>query len=76
MLTFELKPAKGSDGPDELEVNLDGEGLDSLIAQLSFLKKRSGHVHLMSKSWGGNHLDDRPINPDASIIHHVVITLR
>lgn len=39
--------------PEELEIHLDNEGLQSLLAQLKLLEKgRTDHVHLMSESWG------------------------
>ena len=77
MLSFEIgKPSEGK-VPDELEVFLDSAGLDALLAQLRFLKEgRTEHVHLMSESWGGTHLDDQVQGSGNSTIHHVKILLR
>jgi hypothetical protein len=72
MLSVELKSQ-----PDELEIVLDHEGLSTLLAQLEFLEDgRTDHVHLMSSSWGGVHLDDQPQNPENQTIHHVKILMR
>ena len=77
MLSFELKKGGSPNEPDEVEIYCDMEGLDSLIAQLRFLKDgRTEHVHLMSEAWGGVHLDDRPQDPANAPIHHVKILLR
>jgi hypothetical protein len=76
MLSFEIQKLKSGETPREVEVYLDHIGLQSLLAQLLLLKdKRTDHVHLMSESWGGNHLEDRPQNPDNTNIHHVKILL-
>lgn len=76
MLRFELKKAKSGEAPDELEVFLDVRGLESLLAQLRFLKDgRTEHVHLMSESWGGTHLDDQPHKSESTVIRHVKILL-
>lgn len=77
MLSFELKKPDPGKAPDELEIHLDQAGLEALLAQLRFLKERqTDHVHLMSGSWGGTHLDDLPQNADAATIHHVKFHLR
>ena len=77
MLSFELKRPTSSSSPDELEVILDLEGLESLLAQLRFLKEgRTDHVHLMSEAWGGTHLSDRPQIPTNTTIHSVKIQRR
>jgi hypothetical protein len=77
MLSFELKKPRDGDIPDELEVHIDIAGLESLLAQLRFLReRRTEHVHLMSETWGGTHLDNRPQNADATTIHHVKFLLR
>jgi|GEM_PF-6412913 len=77
MLSFQLKPVTSGKAPEELEIQLDAAGLESLLAQLHFLKDgRTEHVHLMSQSWGGSHLDDQTTNTDATTIHHVKILLR
>jgi hypothetical protein len=70
MLSFELK------GSDELEVFCDAEGLDSFVAQLDLLKSaKTDHVHLMSASWGGTHLEDTPISGANATLRHVKIYL-
>jgi hypothetical protein len=77
MLSFEIKKSVEGKLPDELEVILDDEGLDTLLAQLRFLKeRRTEHVHLMSESWGGTHLDDHASRVGNAAIHHVEILLR
>ena len=77
MLSFEVKKSKQSQDPDELEIYCDLEGLDSLLAQLHLLREGStDHLHLMSGSWGGTHLDDRVQRPTNLPIHHVTILLR
>lgn len=53
MLSFELKKPEPDRHPDELEVFLDSEGLESLVAQFRLLQERqTEHVHIMSVSWG------------------------
>ena len=77
MLSFELKRRDPSAPADVLEVILDSEGLESLLAQLRFLKEgRTDHVHLMSEAWGGTHLSDRPQAPTNTTIHSVTIHRR
>ena len=77
MLSFELKKPKSGDVHDELEICLDRVGLDSLLAQLRFLKEgRTEHLDLMAESWGGTHLDDQPQAADATPIRYVKILLR
>lgn len=74
MFTCELKKTGPGELPDELEIYLDADGLQSLLAQLAFLKGgRTDHIHLMSKSWGGAGLDDEPRTDGATIIHHIKI---
>lgn len=76
MLTFELQRGKNSKYPDQLEIYLDSEGLESLLAQLRFLREgRTDHVHLMSESWGGTHLDDHPQRANSVMVHHVRIQM-
>ena len=62
--------------PEELQIHLDREGLTALLAQLAFLEDgRTDHVHLMSESWGGGHLEDQPRSVDWVSIRHVKISL-
>jgi Immunity protein 32 len=77
MFSVELMKPTTNRVADVVEVYLDAEGLDSLLAQLRFLTEgRTDHVHFMSTSWGGTHLDDQPQNPNSTTIHHVKILLR
>jgi hypothetical protein len=77
MLSFELKKTTGQEAPEELEVYCDVDGLDSLMAQLQLLKeKRTEHVHLMARTWGGTHLDDSPQDVGHVALRHVKIVLR
>lgn len=77
MLSFEVKKPADGKAPDELEVFLDAAGLDSLLAQLRFLKEgRTEHVHLMSETWGGAHLDDQAQRVENAPIGHVKILFR
>jgi hypothetical protein len=72
MLSFELKNGQG----DELEVQCDSTGLQSLLAQLQLLiEGQTEHVHLMAESWGGSHLDEHPHTAANRAIRHVKITL-
>ena len=74
MLSFELRKHK-VEGPDELEIYLDDKGLESLMAQLNFLREaKTDHVHLMSDAWGGGDLNDRPVFPENSMVQHVKIS--
>lgn len=77
MLSFELKRPKPDQHPDELEIILDSEGLEALMAQLRLLqKKQTEHAHLMSEAWGGTHLENKPLVGENTAIHHVKISLR
>jgi len=70
-------PVRFGATPNEIEINLDADGLRSLLSQLQFLKDgRTDHVHLMSESWGGTHLEDRPRTGDSAPVRHVKILLR
>ncbi len=76
-ISIEVKRPTSGVLPDEVEVHLDREGLQSLLKQLEFLKEgRTDHVHLMSESWGGAHLADQPQTADGVAIRHVKILLR
>lgn len=76
MITFELKKRNDGADPDEMEVFLDEEGLKSLLSQLRFLEDgRSDHVHLMSESWGGTHLEGKPQSVNGMVIQHVKFLL-
>lgn len=73
MISFEVTD---SSQPDHLEVYLDKDGLVDLLAQLRFLDEgKTDHVHLMAESWGGSHLSEKPVRPDATPAKHVKISL-
>lgn len=77
MISIEIKTPKPGATPDEIEINLDTDGLRSLLSQLEFLKDgRTDHVHLMSESWGGIHLEEQPRNDAGTVVRHVKIILR
>jgi hypothetical protein len=74
MLSFEFKVLPGVEPPDELEIYCDASGLDSLLAQLQLLKSgKTDHVHLMTRSWGGTHLDELPQRATQIPLRHVII---
>lgn len=79
MIAIQIKDPRPGEAPDEVEIYLDSDGLDSLLAQLDFLKKgKTEHVHLMSESWGGSHLEDKPVGADTNTtaIQHLKVLLR
>jgi hypothetical protein len=77
MIAVQLKTPAHGELPEEVEIVVDSAGLDSLLAQLSFLKRgQTEHVHLMSESWGGSHLEDSSLRPDATSIKHLKVLLR
>ncbi|WP_316357967.1 Imm32 family immunity protein [Candidatus Neptunichlamydia sp. REUL1] len=70
LLTFE------SDTKNELiEVHCDQKGLEKLkcIIDSLLLTDAPDHVHLMTKSWGGNELSDEQQSPENTIANHVKI---
>ena len=77
MISIEYKVLDQRVLPDEIEMNLDAEGLSVLLSELKLLVDgRTDHVHLMSEAWGGTHLDDQPRNQGFASIHHMKILLR
>jgi hypothetical protein len=77
MLSFELKMVGSGEVAEEMEVFFDAVGLESLLTQLNFLKKgQTEHIHLMSESWGGTHLDNQPQQLANTTIKHVKFLLR
>lgn len=77
MIAVQIKSPQPGKAPDEVEIVLDSAGLDSLLAQLGFLKNsKTEHVHLMSEAWGGSHLKDKPIASDSIAIQHLKFLLR
>jgi hypothetical protein len=72
VLLFSLDPT----GQPIVNVTADRDGLLLLRQQLDFLLSGSeSHVHLMSESWGGNELDDGPVEADEVVLHAVNIGL-
>lgn len=54
---------------DELEVHMDAEGLDVLIANLQQIRNgmaREGqqHVHMFVEDWGGDELSSESVSSD------------
>ncbi|MCD9008214.1 immunity protein 32 [Luteimonas sp. XNQY3] len=75
MISFELKGQEKST-LDEVDVYLDEVGLNSLIAQLEMIRSgKTDHIHLMAKSWGGNHLDDEVRVASNMPVRHVKMML-
>ena len=76
MISIEIKTPITNAAPDEIEIRLDADGLRAFLSQLEFLKDgRTDHVHLMSESWGGTHLDEQLQNDACTTVKHVKITL-
>lgn len=77
MLRFMLRKPETDKPPEVLDVFLDDEGLDSLLAQLRFLKeKKTDHLDLLDESWGGTHFDGGMPSKDATPIRYVKIAMR
>lgn len=74
LLTFE----KSQDG-ESLDIHLDEQGLDDLLAYLTRLRDGSTnlprHEHLMTPSWGGNELSEELQGSASTIVHSVTIRL-
>jgi hypothetical protein len=69
MLTFELNT-----NHDELTIHADAEGLRELQQQVAFLLSgSSGHVHLMTPSWGGSELSEEHQVENSSLLNKVTI---
>jgi len=76
MLTFEIVTDVTTTVPRELLVCFDRQGLESLLAQLAFIREgRTDHVHLMSNEWGDGSLADEPSHPGNAPIRHVKFQL-
>lgn len=70
-----IRPFAGAT-PDQLEIRLDKEGLQSLLAQLAFLGQgRTDHIDLLSVEWGGSDLEICPRSDGVIPIHHMKISL-
>ena len=72
LLTFELEK-----NGLELYIHTDIQGLQTLIAQLSYLlawSKTGGtnHLHMMTEEWGGGELSSEP-QGDGHVLNHVKV---
>jgi hypothetical protein len=77
MISIQINQPQQGEFPDEVEIHLDQEGLQSLLSQLMFLKEGlTDHVHLMSQAWGGAHLTDQPLTSGSVAVRHVKVMLR
>jgi hypothetical protein len=68
MLTVEINEQQQS-----VEIFLDTNGVDQLIATLlSIRDKKEHHAHLMTEAWGGKELDGVPHRTNRLINHLIV----
>lgn len=77
-ITVETRRAPGGEkegSPDVVEIYCDQEGLESLIMDLSRLKKPGDHAHFMTPSWGGYDLCEDKVLPINDLVHHLKLTL-
>lgn len=76
MITIEIRDAdKVNAGMAEVEIYCDTEGLSLLAKQIEHLKSGSSHVHLMTPSWAGNELGEKPFGKGTALINHLRITM-
>lgn len=76
MIRIELRVPKLKETPEEVDIIVDNDGLESLLSQLKMLSEgKTDHVHLMSRSWGGTHLEDSVKGTESSVIRHVKIAV-
>lgn len=68
MLIFELTP----DG-EQLEIHVDGEGLDLLEKKRGELRDGEKHVHLKTRAWAGSELSDEAQGENHTLLNHVKI---
>lgn len=73
MVTFELTENK-----DCLEIYGDKDGLLKIAKIFSGLaeEKSSGHLHLMTKNWGGVTLSNEKQMPTNNLLNHVAVHLK
>ena len=73
MLTFELPDDKG-----RLEIHGDKDGFLKLAKLLTELaeEKSSGHLHLMTKNWGGVTLSNEKQMSTNNLLNHVAVHLK
>jgi hypothetical protein len=70
MLTVEVKN-KNKD-IEEVAICFDKEGLDKLIKHLEELRKKPGHIHLMTPSWAGTELTEtKQGGKEYSLVNHL-----
>lgn len=72
ILTVELE--KGDDG--EVAICFDREGLEVLLGELTSLKEKKGHIHLMTPDWGGVGLTTSPHGGDDYLLVHSLRLVR
>lgn len=60
VFTVELKGDPKKDA--EVEIFVDEDSLDLLIARLGLLKKNKDHEHFMTPSWAGNELTEEKVS--------------
>lgn len=68
LLTFELS-ADGS----ALHIHGDRSGLQGLVSALQRVIDTGEHEHLMTPSWGGTELSEKPQGSDGRLLHHVQV---
>jgi hypothetical protein len=59
----------------EVEINLDKQGLDDLLRQLTLLREGGDHVHFFTNSWGAGPLTEKKIDDKNVLCNHLRITL-
>lgn len=76
-ITVEIKPTSESEKerPSQVEIYCDQEGLESLIMDLSRLKKPGDHSHFMTPSWGMDDLCEDKVEPKNDLVHHLEVIL-
>ncbi|MCW5958621.1 MAG: immunity protein 32 [Pyrinomonadaceae bacterium] len=76
MLRVEIGLLENGDFSEEVEIYLDREGLNDLIARLSLIKDgKTEHIHLMSESWGLGDLSENKEKENNLLAHHLKIIL-
>lgn len=76
MLRVEIGLLENGDFSEEVEIYLDREGLNDLIARLSLIKDgKTEHIHLMTESWGLGDLSENKEKENNLLAHHLKIIL-
>ena len=75
MITIEIKDISQPED-SEVEIYLDNTGLSLLLKKLKTLELKGGHVHLMTPSWAGNELSEKPIEKGNTLVNHLCIMLK